>query len=237
MDHTEALRAQLAEKYVLGELTATLRDDYEEHYFNCAACALDVKALSTFMDVSCETLRGETEVQERGAVAARVTKQTRAKGEWFAWLRPAWAVPVFAALLLVIGYQNMVTIPGARGAAILAPGQELRGYSLQLANTRSEEGVLLRVSPQENFTLDFDFTPTKHFESYSYILQDDGGRTVFQRDLPGDKANKELRLAVAGGTVHPGTYSLIFFGGAAPGFRPSAENEVSRLRFKIEFLQ
>jgi hypothetical protein len=35
MDHLEAKRIQAAEKYVLGELTPALRDEYEEHYFDC----------------------------------------------------------------------------------------------------------------------------------------------------------------------------------------------------------
>ena len=30
---------------------------------------------------------------------------------WLAWLRPAFAVPVFALLLAVVGYQNFVTVP------------------------------------------------------------------------------------------------------------------------------
>jgi len=50
MDHNEALRQQAAEKYVLGELPPTLRDEYEEHYFECQECALDVKATTEFVD-------------------------------------------------------------------------------------------------------------------------------------------------------------------------------------------
>jgi len=33
MDHSEALRQQAAEKYVLGELPPPLRDEFEAHYF------------------------------------------------------------------------------------------------------------------------------------------------------------------------------------------------------------
>jgi len=235
MDHTEALRSQIAEKYVLGELSVALRDEYEEHYFDCAACALDVKTLTTFMDISFGTLRGETQAQEREAVAVRAADQVG--GGWFAWLRPAWMVPVLAALVLVIGYQNTVTIPAAKGSSALSAGQEVEGYSLQMANTRGEDGVVLRVHPKEGFTLDFDFTPSRSFDGYTYQLQDEGGKVVFQRELAGDKTNKELRLMVPGGTVHPGVYSLVFFGGSGSQFHATSETEVSRLRFKIEFRQ
>jgi len=44
MDHSEALRLQAAERYVLGELSPELREQYEEHYFTCEECASDVKA-------------------------------------------------------------------------------------------------------------------------------------------------------------------------------------------------
>ena len=46
MDHNEAVRLQAAEKYVLGEFPADLRDEYEEHFFDCAECAVDVKAIA-----------------------------------------------------------------------------------------------------------------------------------------------------------------------------------------------
>ena len=50
MDHNEALRQQAAEKYVLGELPPTLRDEFEEHFFECQECALDVTAAAGFVD-------------------------------------------------------------------------------------------------------------------------------------------------------------------------------------------
>ncbi len=46
MDHNEAIQLQAAVKYVLGELSPVQRDDYEEHYFDCAECAIDIKALA-----------------------------------------------------------------------------------------------------------------------------------------------------------------------------------------------
>ena len=50
MNHDEAIRLKAAEKYLLGELNAELRDQYEDHYFGCAECAQDVRTGAVFID-------------------------------------------------------------------------------------------------------------------------------------------------------------------------------------------
>ena len=57
MDYEEAVRVQAAEKYVLGELPAILCEAYEEHYFDCRECAIDVKAVTACADTVCEMLK------------------------------------------------------------------------------------------------------------------------------------------------------------------------------------
>src|ERR1700720_4998634 len=43
MDHDLAVKSQACEKYLLGELSADLREAYEEHYFSCAECATQLR--------------------------------------------------------------------------------------------------------------------------------------------------------------------------------------------------
>ncbi len=50
MDHNEAVRLRAVEKYVLGELAPSQRDEFEAHYFDCQECAQDVKAVAEFVD-------------------------------------------------------------------------------------------------------------------------------------------------------------------------------------------
>ena len=50
MDHLEAVRLNAAEKYLLGELSAELRDQYEDHFFDCKECARDIRAGAAFVD-------------------------------------------------------------------------------------------------------------------------------------------------------------------------------------------
>ena len=48
MDHNEALRLHAVEKYALGELPPSQRDEFEEHFLECQECALDVNAAAEF---------------------------------------------------------------------------------------------------------------------------------------------------------------------------------------------
>jgi anti-sigma factor RsiW len=50
MDHNEAIKLRAAERYALGELPEDVRDAYEEHFFDCAECAMEMKAVSAFVD-------------------------------------------------------------------------------------------------------------------------------------------------------------------------------------------
>src|SRR5258708_19683589 len=97
MDHNEATQQQAAIKYVLGELSQVQRDAYEEHYFDCAECAIDIKALATFADTARETLLQERRLQEgRKSVVA---DPVPAPAWWFACLTPILALPAFPPLL------------------------------------------------------------------------------------------------------------------------------------------
>ena len=132
MDHNEAIRLRAAVKYVLGELSPVQRDAYEEHYFDCAECAFDLKAAAAFVDTTREVLR-----QEKMNSFAK--DPVPAGGGWLRWFQPVTAIPAFAALLLIIAYQNAVTIPRAREAATQNPGQLFTSsFSLQMANTRGD---------------------------------------------------------------------------------------------------
>src|SRR5207245_9522305 len=129
MDHNEAIRLQAAVKYVLGELSPVQRDEYEEHYFDCAECAVDIKALATFADTTREVLR-----QEKASQLAN--DLVPARGGWLRWLQPIVAVPAFALLLLMLGYESFVSVPHWKTLAMQsAASRVLAMFSLIIANT------------------------------------------------------------------------------------------------------
>ena len=225
MDHNDAVQLQAAVKYVLGELPQAQLDEYEEHFFDCAECSRDVQAAAVFADNARSVFRQEAR-EERLKASGR---------GWFAWLKPVVAVPAFAALLLVIAYQNAVTIPQAKKQAGLGAGQFISStFSLQMANVRGEE-VKVQIHRNESFALKFDFTPASVSESYVCQLQDEAGRSLLQVAVPGGSTNREAQVVVPGGLAKPGEYSLVFTGSNGTSGAGS-KGEVLRLRFTVEFL-
>ena len=110
MDHTAVVRQKMTEQYLLDELDSAMRDEFEEHFFDCPECALDVSAGAQFVAQSKVVLAESAQpvpvrsIQQPGSVH---------RG-WLAWLRPTFAAPALALLLAVIGYQNLVTYPRIR---------------------------------------------------------------------------------------------------------------------------
>ena len=229
MDHKEAVRLQAAEKYVLGEFSQTLRDEYEEHFFDCAECAADLKAAAAFVDVSREVLRAE---QDKSAEKEAIPAQAR----WLSWSRPIIAVPAFAALLLLLGYQSLVTIPNVKEKAAGGGAQVLfNSYPLRGVNTAGEEGRTLSIRPGEAFLLNFDFVPTRSFDSYICQLEDAQGHLILRAKIAGGNANQEAHLPVPAGTLHPGKYVLAFYGDPGATGKINPQNDAGRLPFIVEF--
>jgi hypothetical protein len=242
MEHNEAVRLHAAEKYLIGELTSAQRDEYEEHYFDCTACAEELKTTVAFMESARQVSREEA--LRPAEVAGRVGVAEPRRAGFFAWLaRPAFAAPAFAALVLlvVVSYQNSVTIPGLKSGA--AAESQIVASSLHLMGSvrgGSEDGQIaakLQVRSGESFILNFDFTPSRAANAYRWQLRDEGEHVVKQGSVDGDRANREVSLAVLGGVERAGKYELVFFASPAGGNATATGDEVQRLPFTVEFQQ
>lgn len=228
MNHNEAIQMQAAEKYILGELPAALRDEYEEHFFDCAECALDVKAAAVFADNSREVLRAD----DRKKVA---TDQTGAGGGWFAWFRPIVAVPAFAVLLFALGYQSLVTLPHWKNAAVQGTAPRvLLPYSLIAANTRGTEAQTFRVRPDEPFGLYADVPNDPAYSTYVLRLEDPAGKSSTLRTVSYAQAQKTVVVEVPLGKG-PGVYQIVVLGLTAPQGNPDKAPVLARMKFSIEF--
>src|SRR3974377_1629150 len=97
MDHDQAVQQKATERYLLNELDPEMRDQFEEHLFDCQECAVDVRAAAMFVEQSKIVL-----AEQPALATARVPAARPEKAGWLAWFRPAFAVPVLALLLAVI---------------------------------------------------------------------------------------------------------------------------------------
>lgn len=230
MNCKQAEDLQLAVKYVLGELPPVQRDEYEDHYIDCPECAKDVYSAAAFTDTAREVFREEA----RDEAPARV----RERG-WFAWLRPLVAAPAMLVLLVIVGYQNLITVPRLKSAE---KAQVFNSFSLVASNVRAERGdEVQRVPVQKNetFALDVDFllTPeakSKGFDHYLYQLRDETGGVVQQGSVPAEKVGQEVHVLVPG-VDHAGKYSLVIAGDLGTKGEWVNANEVSRWNFVVDF--
>jgi Putative zinc-finger len=228
MDHSEAVLLNMVEKYLFGELSPDVRDQFEEHYFDCPECAAEVRALWTFMATS------RTIFNEESAVRVTAGAQKPVRPGRFSWLRPAVAVPAIAALAAVVIFQAAVTIPNLKEQAATQRGGQVYESSFRLqGSTRGESVSKVTIDPNQSFALDFDFTPSQTFLSYLGTLLNSSGSAVLTFRVGGDKANKELHLVIPENKVNPGTYNLVFTGEAMNSGQKN--NEVQRLTFAVEF--
>jgi hypothetical protein len=231
MEHNEAIQLKAAEKYVLRELPEDMREAYEEHFFDCAECAADIRAAALFAETTREIFAAEPNppVKESGSV-------------WSRWFRPIVAVPVFAGLLLavLVGYQSFHVAPTKTITTVagqLATADMVQNSVRLLGEERRGAGdqQVVKVRSGDAFTLDFDFLSSRKFDSYLGELRDAAGRAVLAVTLAGDMANREVHVAVPRGVVHPGNYSMAFSGISAAH---PAENDthVESFAFTVEFV-
>ena len=217
MDHTAVVRDKMTERYFLNELESEIRDEFEEHYFDCPECALDVRAAHQFLEESKVVL-----AEEAQTVLVRATSRPEpARQGWFAWLRPAFAAPVFALLLAVIVYQGRAN---SRLQHALNSPQIMASAVVNL-NVRGTEPVLVPAHPAQAFGLSLNVPPDSGYSSYKLDLYSSQGALEWSRLIPAS-GNDALSLYIPGASHEPGTLAVY-------GIKTGGES-VSLGRFQIE---
>jgi len=209
MDHEDAVREKATERYLLNELDPTLRDQFEEHLFDCQECALDVRAAAMFAEQS------KTVLSERPQPSAvRVPVVVPVKPAWFSWLRPALVVPVLAALLAVVLYQNLVTYPELKQAA-LSP-HVLPWASINIS-TRSANAPPVAVAPGKGFLLFVRIPPESSYARYTADLYNPAGKLEWSLTIPATSAEDTWPVQVPPAKRESGIYTLRVHGITASG--------------------
>lgn len=201
MDHEIVVRDKMTEKYLLAELNEELRDEFEEHFFECPECARDIRAGSEFVEQSKVVLAEKTEPAFDRSAEREVKA---ASGGWFAWLRPAFAAPALAILLAVIGYQNLVTVP--RLARSVNAPQLLAAATVNLLTYGGNASPLM-VRTGDGFLLNVIVPPEHQYASYKVDLYNPEGK--LEASVPVSASTDETwPIRFPGASRQSGTYRL-----------------------------
>lgn len=236
MNHSEAIQEMATERYLLDELSPELRDAFEEHFFDCPECALDLRAAAAFVEEAKVQLPGLTQMPT-AKPAAKAARPAAVKKPWYGifetmFLRPAFAAPAFAALLAVVGYQNLVTYPALRAEAsqpYLAPtvflhsGSRAAGTPTVVEVDRRQGAALLVDPPQQ-----------KGYALFLYELRDAQGTLADSLTVPAEEAGAEstMSFGIRSAGLRNGAYTLVVFGQGEHGERTEIDRHALEFHFR-----
>jgi hypothetical protein len=231
IDHQQAIKNMMAERYLLGELSENERDAYEAHLFDCQICFAQVKAGTEFVGYL-------KRVGTEEPVAVPV-----AKTPWRQFLaffsRPLLA-PAFAILFLgfasLSAYQSLV-IQQLKEPQVIA--------TATLKETpRGDETNLVTARRNSMFPLHLVLTTSPDYTSYEgQISQDTGDHSAANSDknkgnhvlktffISEKDAQEPLTVSLYSGNLAEGDYVLEVLG-VKEG---SNKTSIATYNFKLRF--
>jgi hypothetical protein len=220
MDHSQAVDQMAAERYLLDELTPELREDFEEHFFDCEECALDVRAGAAFV-AGAKTQLADLPASQPASPWSVPARPVAKKPRWSFWWQPVFAAPVFAMLLGVIAFQNFSTIPGLRSAA--DEPRILPWVSIH-TGTRGSAPIKVAADAKQGAVVIFDTPQNLAYTSYAFELYDPEGKKFWIQSVPApDETAGTLSLFVPASRLRQGSYSLAIYGVTSKGERTKIE--------------
>jgi hypothetical protein len=226
MNHEEAIREQAVERYLLGELPEEARTHFEEHFFDCAVCASDLKNGAAFVDA----LRADRQPVASPQRSIRLVAKRTPTG----WFRP-WLVPALAASLLLVAYQNILVFPGIRRTAVAAQSPAVMN-TVVLANIGARGADIPRlIAPAHgSFLISVDVPSKVEYASYLCSLYNSSGERLWQIPITTQQAENTVSLRVPTDKAADGINDLRVIGVPSSGGSPV---EVGRYRFTLQISQ
>lgn len=224
MDHEVVVRQKMTERYLLNELDSELRDEFEEHFFDCPECAFDVRVGSAFVERTKNVL---AETREAELSPLSVPTPAAANSGWLAWLRPAFSAPALALLLAVVGYQNLVTYPQLQ-QAMNRP--KVLPWAPLNVGTWGSGGPVITASTGQGFLLFVRIPPDGSYSHYTADLYNPAGKMEWSLTVPVAAGQDQWPVQVPGANREAGTYTVAVRGVTAAG----ECKEVGRTSFQLK---
>ena len=219
MQHQQALATKASERYLLGEMSEPERFDFEAHYFDCPACADDVRAGEAFARGVKAVCAEDAALRPHTSVVVEVPRRG-----WFAWLSGA-LVPSAAAIALgcLAAWQALVVIPPLRWAGSV---QALSPVVLRAA-ARGEEQAVKIGRGQALSLLSLDVNAAEPGVPLTYELIAPGGATRHQGATQAPPAGAPLILMLPSAAIRePGAWALLL--------RGPQGGEIARYPFSVQ---
>jgi len=212
MDHAEAIANHAADRYLLGELSSAEADAFEEHFFDCADCADELRVGLRFMNGGRGLAREAAERADAPAPVVHIAERRRT-----AWLPAA----VAAALLLAIGAPILM-----KQRAASSPSFEIASqHSFLLADSRSASEVPT-LNGNAPIVLWSDVAAQPAYSRYEARLQRPDGPVLTLPFAP-DPNGEPTPLTVRG--LSAGQHELVIV-----GIDPAGKHaEIARHRFIV----
>jgi hypothetical protein len=236
MNHKDANEEMAVERYLLGELTGTSRDRFEEHLFDCAECTADLKQGVLFLEASRVDLKARGVTRSKDALVAPKKSQLRT-----AWLLQPWIlVPALAACLAVIVYQSAIVQPRMRSElAELQTPSVINPLVLANAGARGgpTDSVAEVVAPRNGFyLLSVDIPPAPGVSGYRCSLYSSGGALIWNLDISPQQAHDAVTIQVPVLTATAGIRELRVQGISSSGVPDGGLIDLARYRYKLDLV-
>ena len=218
MDHAEATASQATERYLLDDLSAAEADAFEEHYFDCAECADDLRLGVQVMNGGRSLAREARAPSEAPVANAPVVSLAEHRARRASW------IPAVAAAALVLAVTAPVILKQQRDAR--APVFEVASQESFLnVESRGANDVRTIDGSRPN-VLWVDVPSEPVYPRYEARIQQPDG-AVLARPFTPDPEGKPTALTVRG--LAAGPHELVIVGIDQGG----QQTGITRQRFNV----
>jgi len=201
MEHTEAVNANAAERYLLRELTETEADSFEDHFFECRACGEEVREGTRMLEALREVVREDRKTAPPVVVSFEPRPPLRT------WL------PAAVAAVLVVGFGLWWIVPRptqqdfTQDFTPLYLGGNSRGASDQPVVHVGHKNLLLQV----------DVTSPEPFPRYALTVRDSRGKPLATKSVAASETENAVILLLR--ELPAGSYEVVIEGVREDGKR------------------
>jgi hypothetical protein len=215
INHDDAIKNLMAERYLLSELNTDERDAYEEHLFSCDACFEQVKAGTEFV----RHLR-HLDTQQPPLAPGFMSRVIAA-------IRQPLTLTMFTFLVLMGGF---AVHQNSEISYLKEPRPEIRSVLTGIAHGSSEVH-LITVPRNSALSLNVEYAPKGEFISYRAQILSSSGKALHTVALPETQVGTTATIALPADALKPAQYSMVVFGRRSDG----TQEEVGRGAFELQF--